>query len=150
MKKFAIMAALVLAVGSASALDLGVRGTRSHAADNNSVGLTVGQKLGEKFGVEGSFDRSTDGAANFNRYGVAATYDLTKIGAITVTPKVGLAVYDASGARTYGTAAFAGVGASYPLTKKVSLTADYAYQRGQERIRTLNGHYVSFGAKYSF
>jgi len=43
-----------------------------------------------------------------------------------------------------------GVGASLPITKQVSLVADYAYKIGQQRVTEYSGNTVSIGAKYSF
>lgn len=147
MKKLAIMAALAVATISASALEVGVRGTHNVDAVGDSVGVTVGQKFGA-FGVEGAFDRSTRGVSNVNKYSLVGGYDMVKVAGITVTPKAGVSFIDASGVNGY--AASVGVGASLPLTKKVSLVADYAYQRGQERVRAFNGNLVSAGVKVAF
>lgn len=147
MKKIAIMAALAVAAVSASAVEVGVRGTHTVDAVADTAGVTVGQKFGA-IGVEGSFDRTTRGVSNVNKYSLVGSYDVAKVAGITISPKVGVAFIDPVGVNGY--AATVGVGASYPLTKKVSLVADYAYQRGQDRVRAFNGNLVSVGAKYSF
>lgn len=149
MKKLAIMAALAVAAVSASAVEVGVRGTHTGDAVADSAGVTVGQKFGA-VGVEGTFDRSTRGAVNTNRFGLVGGYDVAKVAGITVTPKVGVAFIDPANSGLNGYATSVGVGASLPLTAKVSLVADYAYQRGQDRVRAFNGNQVSVGAKYSF
>ena len=148
MKKLVIMAALAVAAVSASALDFGVRGTHNPASVADSVGVTVGQKLGA-FGVEGAFDRSTRGTVNVNKFSLVGSYNLVKVAGITIAPKLGVSYIDPSvGAEGY--AASVGVGASYPLSKKVSLVADYSYQRGQSRVSAFNGNQVSAGVKFAF
>lgn len=144
-----IMAALAMAAVSAFATDVGVRLSHTTSTDASpAVGVTLGQKFGA-YGVEGSFDRSTVGPVNLNKYGVVGSYDIAKFGSVTVAPKIGVVYIDPSIGRS-GTALTVGVGASYPLTKQVSLTADYAYQRGQNSVRPYNGNYFAVGAKYSF
>lgn len=148
MKKLAIMAALSVAVASASAVEVGVRGTHNGDNSADSVGLTVGQKFGAA-GVEGAFDRTTRGAVNVNKFSLVGSYDATKVYGVTVAPKLGVAfINPAVGANGY--AALVGVGTSYALTKQVTLVADYAYQKGQERVVGFNGNQVSAGVKYSF
>ena len=149
MKKLAIMAMLAVAAISASAVEVGVRGTRNTDSSADTVGVTVGEKFGA-IGVEGAFDRSTRGTVNVNKFSLVGGYDVAKVAGITVTPKVGVAFIDPANSGVNGYAATVGVGASLPLTAKVSLVADYAYQRGQDRVRAFNGNQVSVGAKYSF
>jgi len=148
MKKLAIMTALVLAAASASALEVGVRGVHTGNDTADMVGVTVDQKFG-KVGVEGAFDRSTRGVANVNRWSLVGSYDVAKVAGLTVSAKAGLAFVDPSVGEN-GYAALVGVGASYPLTKKVSLVADYAFQKGQTRVAGFNANNVSAGVKVSF
>lgn len=145
MKKLVIMTALAIAAISASAVEVGLRGTFS-SADNmaDSVGVTLGQKYG-KFGVEGAFDRTTRGAVNVNRWSAVGSYDLAVFKKAVIAPKLGYAyitpaVGDNGGAWTFG------VGTSYPVYKQVSLTADYYYQIGQARVDAFNGNYFVVGA----
>lgn len=149
MKKLAIMAMLAVATISASAVEVGVRGTRNADSSADTVGVTVGQKFGAT-SVEGAFDRTTRGAVNVNKISLVGGYDVAKVAGVTVTPKVGVALIDPANDGLNGYAALVGVGASLPLTSKVNLVADYAYQRGQDRVRAFNGNQVSIGAKYSF
>lgn len=148
MKKLAIIAVLSAAVGSASALEVGVRGTHSAGADVTAVGATVGQKFG-RFGAELGYDRSTRGVANLNKWSLVGSYDVVKLGPVSVAAKAGVATLDPSLGRSGG-AVLAGAGASYSLMKNVALVGDYYYQKGADRIRATDGHYFSFGAKYSF
>lgn len=149
MKKLVIMAAMALAAVSVSATEVGIRlGHSTGEGSTTSAGVTLGQKFGD-YGVEGSFDRTTIGSVNMNRYGVVGSYDIAKIGDVTISPKIGFVHVDPSVGRS-GQAVTAGVGASYPLTKQVSLTADYFYQRGQGRVSGYDGNYFLAGVKYSF
>jgi hypothetical protein len=153
MKKLVIMAVLAASVAAASAMDIGIRGGRIGGVDTTNVGLntagvTLGQQYG-KVGAEVAFDRTTNGVANLNRYSVVGSYEVMKLAGFTFAGKAGAAYLDSS-VGDDGYAALVGAGVSYPLTKKVSLVADYAYQMGQERVKYLNGNMVSVGAKYSF
>ena len=149
MKKLAIVTALTLAISSASALDFGVRGVHTGADSSDLVGITVGQKFGP-VGVEGALDRSTRGTDSVNRWSVVGSYDVATVAGVTVAPKIGVSFINPSANISNGTALTVGVGASYALTKNVALVADYALQRGQNRVSTFNSSLVSLGAKYSF
>lgn len=148
MKKLAIIAILATVTGLASAADVGARFSNNSGNSTGSFGVTIGQKFGA-FGVEAAVDRSAVASTDVNRYSLVGSYDLAKVYGVTVAAKAGVAVVDPKGSK-HGEAVLAGVGVSYPLTKKVSLVADYAYQQGQERVSTWNGNTVSMGAKYSF
>jgi len=153
MKKLAIIAILATAAVAASATDLGLRVGRVAGAETSVVGVategvTLGQKFGT-FGAEVAYDRALVGASSLSRYSLVGTYDVAKVAVATVTAKAGGVFIDPTvGANGY--AALVGVGASYPLTKNVSLVADYAYQVGQDRVKLFNGNVVSIGTKYSF
>jgi len=149
MKKLVIMAALAVAAVSASAVELGARGTFS-SADNmaDSVGVTVGQKFG-KFGAEGAFDRTTRGTANVDRWSLVGSYDVVKLGPVMLAATAGVATINPSNAVSGG-AVTVGANASYPLTKKFALVGGYYYQSGADRISFADGNYFTVGAKYSF
>ncbi len=149
MKKFAVMAALAVAAISASAFELGVHGTHTAGASTDFVGVSLGKKFGV-MGVEGTFDRSTRGAVNFNRFGLVGSYDVAQVLGATVSPKMGVAFIDPTHSGVNGYAVTAGVGVSYPVAKNVSLTADYAYQKAQGRVATFSGNQVSAGVKFAF
>ena len=153
MKKLAIMAILAIAAISASATDLGLRAGRIGGVDTNAAGIAaVGVTVGQQFGVYGAelaFDRANVGTTNLDRYSLVGSYDVTKIAGATVALNAG-AAYIRPTIGTDGYAALVGVGISYPLTKTVSLVADYAYQAGQARVNAYNGNTVSIGTKYSF
>jgi len=148
MKKLAIIAILATATGLASAADIGARFEHNSGNDTSGFGVTVGQKFGA-VGVEAAVDRSAVASRDVNRYSLVGSYDLTKVYGVTVAAKAGVAFVDALGQK-HGGALLGGVGVSYPVTKKISLVADYAYQQGQERVSEWNGNTVSAGLKYSF
>lgn len=147
MKKLVIIAMLAITSLAASATDFGLRVGRNDTTETNNAGLTVSQKFG-KFGVEAAYDRMVTGNDN-TRYSLVGTFDFAKFGAATLTSKAGLAYIEPRAAET-GYAGLIGVGASYALTKDISLTADYAYQKGQDRMAAQNGNIYSAGVKYSF
>ncbi len=166
MKKILIATAVVLAATAASALEVGITQTRDYSTtaevdcgfvigpstcpkqNRNGVGLTVGEKFG-RVGITAGFERFTTGTNDQDRLSLVAGYDVAKIGAVTVTPKVGVAhLNNQSGADGY--AMTVGVGASVPVTKQVSLTADVARQYGQDRVQAFDGNRATIGVRYSF
>lgn len=150
MKKLAIASLIALAATAASALEVGVTSTRDYsgAQNRNASGVTVGEQFG-KVGVTAGFERFTQGANDQDRYSVVAGYTIAKLGSVTVTPKVGVAYLNNQTGQD-GYAMTAGVGASLPVTKQVSLTADVARQYGQDRVQSFDGNRVALGLKYKF
>lgn len=148
MKKFAVMAVLAAVAFSASAVEVGVRGTHTGANSADMVGVTIGQHFGA-MGVEGAFDRSTRGTMDVNKYSLVGSYDVVKYADATLAAKVGATFINPT-VGVNGYAGTIGVGVSYPLTKSISLVADYAYQKGQARVSSFDGNLVSVGAKFSF
>jgi opacity protein-like surface antigen len=150
MKKLAIASVLALAAASASAVEVGVNGSYDFggANDRPGAGITVGEKFG-KVGVTAGFDRYTKGTDQ-NKWSLVGSYDVATVAGATVAVKAGAVYLDNAGKTADGYAALVGAGVSYPLTKAVSLTADYRYQAGQTRVDQFNGNTVAFGAKYSF
>lgn len=148
MKKLAIIAILASISAAASATDIGLRVGRNGGTETNNAGVTIGQSYGA-LGAEAAFDRSTVGVVNVDRYSLLGSYEVAKVAGATVAVKAGAAYIDPARGHD-GFAALVGVGASYPVTKKVSVVADYAFQEGQTRVRGYNGNTVSAGVKYSF
>lgn len=150
MKKVILAVALALSAGLASAVDFGVYGGRNMGSDNNLVGVSVGEKFG-KFGVQGTFDRSTTQAVDVNRYTVSGSYDVVKLGPVQTNVRVGFAYLDPQSPRTSnGGAGFIGAGIEYPVTKQVKVVADYAYQKGNNITQGYDGNILTAGLKYSF
>ena len=149
MKKilFATLATLAL---SASAAEVGVNGTRDYsgAADRTGYGVTVGEKFG-KFGAEVGYNKFTQGTNDQDRYSLVGSYDVAKVGPVTLAVKGGVAYLDnQTGANGY--AVTAGVGASVPVVKNLAATVDYRRQEGQSRVSAFDGNQVAVGLKYSF
>lgn len=153
MKKIILTLALTLAAGAASAVEVGAYGGRLFATgtqSENLVGLSVGQKFG-KVGIQATGDRSTSTSTNVNRYTATVSYDLIKLGPVQTNVRAGVAYLDPQSSRaSNGGAGLIGAGVSYPVTEKVSLVADYAYQKGNNITKAYNGSVVTGGVKYSF
>ncbi len=149
MKKIAIASLLALAATAASAAEIGVTGTRDYSGtDRNFTGVTLGQSFG-KLGVTAGFERSTVTNNDQDRFSVVAGYDVAKVGPVTVTPKIGAAyLNNQTGADGY--AMTVGLGASVPVTKKVSVGLDVARQYGQDRVSQFDGTRVTAGVRYKF
>ena len=148
MKKMLFVALLTASLG-ASALEVGVTGTRDYSGtDRNGMGITVGQKAGA-VGVTAGFERFTAGSNDQDRYSLVVGYDVAKVGPVTVTPKIG-AAYLNNQTTADGYAMTVGVGASVPVTKQVSVGLDFARQYGQDRVSQFDGNRVTAAVKYSF
>jgi hypothetical protein len=180
MKKIAIASLLALMAVSASALEVGLTvgnnyaknsASRSHepiigpmqwsnGTDRTEYGITVGKKFG-KVGVTAGVARSnggtpitipTDGPYRDqvqDRYSLVAGYDVAKLGAVIITPALGVA-YLNNARDTDGYAMTVGVGASLPITKQVSVTADVARQYGQDRVAAFDGTRATVGLRFKF
>ena len=150
MKKLAIASVLAFAALSASAVEVGVNGSYDFGGSNErpGAGITIGEKFG-KFGVTAGFDRYTK-TTDQDKYSLVGSYDVATIAKTTVAVKAGAAYLSNTSGVSDGYAALVGIGASYPITKAVALTADYRYQAGQSRVNQFDGSTVAFGAKYSF
>ena len=150
MKKIAIASIIALAATAASALEVGVVGTRDYSGteNRNGTGITVGQSFG-KANLTAGFERFTKGTNDQDRYSLVAGYDVAKVGVFTITPKVGVAYLDTQVGEN-GYAMTVGLGTSVPLNKQVSLTADVARQYGQDRVQAFDGNRVTVGVKYRF
>ena len=150
MKKLAIASIIALAATAASALELGVTTTRDYsgAENRNGAGLSLTQRYGA-VGVTAAFDRFTKGANDQDRYSVVAGYDVAKVGAFTVTPKLGVAYLNNQVGQD-GYAMTVGAGVSTPISKRVTLGLDVARQYGQDRVKVSDGNTVALGLSYKF
>ena len=149
MKKI-LFATLATLAFSASAVEVGVTGTRDYSgtSDRTGYGITLGQKFGA-VGVEAGYDRFTQSTNDQDRYSLVASYDVTKIGPVTIAVKGGVA-YLNNQTVANGYAVTAGVGASVPVVKNLAATVDYRRQEGQNRVSAFDGNQVAVGLKYSF
>ena len=149
MKKILFVTLATLAL-SASAVEVGVTGTRDYSgtSDRTGYGITLGQKFGA-VGVVAGYDRFTQSTNDQDRYSLVASYDVTKIGPVTIAVKGGVA-YLNNQTVSNGYAVTAGVGASVPVVKNLAATVDYRRQEGQNRVNAFDGNQVAVGLKYSF
>lgn len=149
MKKIVIASLIALSAMAASALEVGVTGSRDYAGvDRNGVGITVGQTFG-RFGATAGIEQFTQGTTDQNRYSLLGSYDVATVGPVKVAVKGGVAYLDnQSGAD--GAAWVAGAGVAIPVTTKVSATLDLTRQFGQSRVNSFDGNKVTAGLKYSF
>ena len=149
MKKilFATLATMAL---SASAVEVGVNGTRDYsgAADRTGYGVTVGEKFG-KFGAEVGYNKFNQGTNDQNRYSLVGSYDVAKVGPVTLAVKGGVAYLD-NKTSANGYALTIGVGASVPIYKNLSATIDYRRQEAQNRVSAFDGNQIAVGLKYAF
>lgn len=150
MKKIAIASIIALAATAASALEIGTSVTRDYSGveNRNGAGLSLTQRYGA-VGLTAGFDRFTKGENDQDRYSLVAGYDVTKIGAFTVTPKLGVA-YLNNQVGENGYAMTVGAGVSTPLTKNITLGLDVARQYGQDRVKASDGNTVALGVSYKF
>jgi outer membrane autotransporter protein len=160
MKKVILLVALLAMAGLASATDVGVYGLYEKGTNGKSqdaLGLSIGENLNKlspslnKVAVRATFDRSTSNVTTVNRYTATASYDVFKLGPVQTNVRAGLAYLDPQSQKAgNGGAGLIGAGAVYPVSQKVSLVADYAYQKGNNITKNYNGNIFTAGAKYSF
>ena len=150
MKNILIASILALTAFSASAVEIGVNGSYDFGSptERPGAGITIGEKFG-KFGVTAGFDRYTK-TTDQDKYSLVGSYDVATIAETTVAVKAGAAYLSNTSGISDGYAVLVGVGVNHPITKAVSLTADYRYQAGQSRVNQFDGSTVALGAKYSF
>jgi opacity protein-like surface antigen len=179
MKKILIATAIALSATAASALEVGVTAGKNYAKSNGTdcgfvvgpstctqgtdrteYGITVGERFG-KVGITAGFAQSnggssitqpTDGAykdQRQDRYSLVAGYDVAKIAAITITPKLGVAYLD-NARDANGYVMTVGAGVSMPVTKQITIGLDVARQYGQDRVNQFDGNRVTVGTTYRF
>lgn len=156
MKKIAIATLLALVAATAGAVEVGIIGGESFHSNlhsNNTAGLTIGENFG-KFGITAEADHnfSKKIAINADRYSLIGSYNVAKLGHAQIAVKGGVDyLSQRSGSNLpAGYGLLAGVGATVPVTGKVSATIDYRYDAGQARVKSENGSQVLVGIKYSF
>ena len=150
MKKVLLAVALLASTTFAFATDVGIFGGRNMGSKQDAVGVSVGQSFG-KFGVQGTFDRSTIGPIDVNRYTTSVSYDVVKLGPVQTNVRAGAAFIDTQKPGVgNGGAGFVGAGVAYQVVKNVNLVADYAYQKGNNITKAYDGNIVTAGVKYSF
>ena len=148
-----VVGAMLLAVSSAFAVEVGVNGGGVSGGNAGGIaGVTVGEKFG-KFGVDAGFARGWQDVTTTDRWTLVGGYDVANVAGVTVTPKIGYAYLNNSSTTAINrtpsaSAGLVGVGLSYPVTKQVSATADYAYQFSANSNNI--GNVLTAGLKYKF
>ena len=134
--------------------------TCTQGQNRDEYGITIGEKYG-KFGITAGVATSTGGSpitvptdgpykGNIqDRFSIVGSYDMFNLGSTTFAVKAG-AVYLNNQREDSGYALTLGAGVSYPITKRVFLTADYARQYGQKQVEKFDGDRLSVGIKYAF
>ncbi len=149
MKKIAIASIIAMTATAASAWELGVTATRDNAgADRNFGGVTLSQPYG-KLNATAGVERTSVSNSDQTRWSLVGGVDLAKFGPVTVAPKVGVAYLDNQFGHD-GYAMTVGVGASVPVTKKVTFVTDVVHQYGQDRVQQFDGNRVTVGLRYKF
>ena len=146
MKRVLFVTLTTLAL-SASAAEVNVNDIRDYL-DRTGYDVTVGKKFG-KFGVEVDYNRFAQIANYQDRYSLVGSYDIAKVGSVTLAVKGGVAYLD-NQTGVNGYAVTAGVGASVPVYKNLAATVDYRRQEGQSRVNAFDGNQIAVGLKYAF
>jgi len=146
MKKIVIASVLALAAFASSAVEIGLVGSQKDTV--NSYGITAGQSFG-KVDVTAGFNRAFSTTNRQDRYSVVGGYEVAKLGQVAVSATAG-AAYLENQTSSNGYALTVGVGASLPITKKVSVGVDVFRQYGQERVSAFDSTYATAKVKYSF
>jgi hypothetical protein len=95
------------------------------------------------------FSRTTAGNNDQDRYSLVGSYNIAKVGPVTLSSKLGVAYLNNQHGAD-GSALTVGLGASMPVTKTVSLTLDAQRQYGQDRVQQFDGRVVTAGLAYRF
>lgn len=163
MKKIILGLTILFAGAFASAAEIGITTIRDYSTsmipyctklpcpameNRNAVGVNVSDKSG-RVGLAFGLEMFTAGSNPLDRLSATFSYDLVKTESFALAPKVGVAYVDSQFFRD-GFALTTGLGVSVPITKTVSLTADYWKQTGQSKIKEYNGTQASIGLKYRF
>ena len=148
MKKTLIALSTVLAMSSASALDLGVGYTRNVSNDVNGYGLSLGQSW-NRFSLTASANRFDITGGDHDEVSLIAGYQLVKAMNLSVEGQLG-ATYVTSDRAKDGLVSVVGVGASMPLTKTVAITTNLRRNIGIDTMKVHNGTTAGLGVRYSF
>lgn len=141
MKKFIIATALTTTAMIASAADVGLSTVHDFTVDKTGIKVS-----GSAYNLNLSATH-VDGA--YTRYAVAKEATLTKLGPVSVGASLG-GVYQNTHSGVSGYGFTAGLKATYPVTKSVTVTAGLDRFFGQERIEAYNGAVTSVGVSVKF
>lgn len=147
MKKVALVT-LLSTVLTAGAAEVGLDGVRDTKDQVSAVRLTVGENVG-KVAVEVGYGVTRSGKHE-DKLDVTAGYKLVDLYGVSVTPKVGVDYMANKGAAPNGWALQGGAELGYNVTKNVKVVAEYAYQKGEQKVSAFDGSYVAAGVKVGF
>jgi YfaZ precursor len=148
MKKF-ILTTLAAAAFSANAMEVGLNAFETATSNGqHGLGVSVSQKMGG-LNVTGALNRNNDGNKSFNRWSATVGKELTKVGPVALEARAGVAYLDNKVGKD-GTALAAGLGASMPLAKNVSLVATLDHQFGSNSVAHSKGNILAAGVKVGF
>lgn len=148
MKKTFIGLALATAVGTASAVDVGVNYSRDVTNDVNGVGISVGQTW-NKFSLTVGAERFDTVGGNQDQVSLIGGYQVFKVMGVAVDAQVGAVYIQADGAKD-GLTNVIGLGAALPLTKSLAVVGDVRRTIGIDTMKVHNGTTAGVGLRYSF
>ena len=141
MKKFIIAAALATTAIFASAAEVSVSAVHDYTVAKTGLKAST-----SAFGV-GVSAAYIDGV--YTRYGVSKDFALMKVGPVALDASVG-GVYQNTYNGTSGMGLTAGVKASMPLSKSMTLHAGVDRFMGQDRVSAFDGNTVTAGVTLKF
>lgn len=141
MKKFIIATAIATTSMFASATDVAVSAIHDYTAEKTGVKVSTAA-----YGVGVSISH-VEGA--YTRYGAGKDFALMNVGPVTLGATVA-GVYQNTYNGTNGFGLTAGVKASMPISKSMTLVAGVDRFMGQDRVSASNGNVASVGVTLKF
>lgn len=141
MKKFIIATAIATTAMFASAADVSVSAVHDYAVSKTGLKAST-----SAFGV-GVNVAYIDGV--YTRYGVSKDFALMSVGPVAVGATVG-GIYQNTYNGTSGMGLTAGVKATMPLSKSMTLNVGVDRFMGQDRVSAFDGNSVSAGVTVKF
>lgn len=146
MKKIIVALALALAASAAMSTEIGVSAVRDYNLNSTGARATVSVDKISGFKPQASIT-SMSGA--YNRYAVGADYSFGSIGPVTFSG-TGSGVFQQTKNASSGYGLNAGLLASMPVYKNVSLDASVERFFGQKRISNFDGISTNVGLSAKF
>ena len=141
---------MAVAAITASAVEVGVTGVNQTTPnpDRYGYGVTVGETFGT-YNLTAGISRFTREANDQTRVTLVGSKEVYKAGPVSLSGRLGYA-YLNNRTGDDGSALTVGVGASVPVTSKVSVGLSVDRQYGQNRVSSFDGNVVTAGVKYAF
>ena len=140
--------ALMSTVATAQAVDFGVGYGRDVTNDINGVGISVTESW-KKVSLTAAVERFDVAVGEQSQISLIAGYQLLKLAGVAVEGQFG-ATYITSDSAKDGLTSVVGLGASMPIYKNISITADARRNIGTGSMKVHDGTTVGMGLKYSF